>query len=210
MADHRFLLTWILFFSYCLLTVHCSQPNCTDVRDFDDCRGNAADICPENITCACKDGKPFCKCPNYRGKWGNYWYMGDKCEQLWNTLDLVLVATLPGIGLALIVAVTIKSIDYCRRMSKKNTDDHREQIPSSGLQPQHNLGFAFGTDMRLPQHNQDQVNTETRLSNKVYRRHQGEKCLRETEGKKNFGKMVKERIRDNKMKCYQKINLPKH
>ncbi|KAM4818656.1 uncharacterized protein RHO17_003830 [Thomomys bottae] len=156
MADDRFLLTRILFFSYCLLTAHCSQPNCTHVKDFEDCLGNAIDFCPQNITCTCKDGEPFCKCPNYRGKWGNYWYMGAKCDQLWNTLDLVLVATLPGVGLALIVAVTIESIHYCRKKSKKNTDDHREQMLSSGFRPQLNLEYAFGAGMSLPQFNQDQ------------------------------------------------------
>nr|XP_031527414.1 uncharacterized protein LOC116277393 [Vicugna pacos] len=122
--------------------------NCTSVADFDDCPGNITDFCPEYSVCACKDGKPFCKCPNFRGQWGNYWYMGAKCDQLWNTLDLILVAVLPGISLALIVGVTIQTIYYCKKKSKKNINDHREQRSLSGLQAQHNSAHVFNTAMR--------------------------------------------------------------
>lgn len=65
------------------------------------------------------------RCLNFRGRWGNYWYMGAKCDQLWNTLDLILVATLPGIGLALIVGVTIQTVHYCKKKSKENINDDR-------------------------------------------------------------------------------------
>uniref|UniRef100_A0A8C3WIN1 Uncharacterized protein n=1 Tax=Catagonus wagneri TaxID=51154 RepID=A0A8C3WIN1_9CETA len=74
--------------------------------------------------------------------------MGAKCDQLWNTLDLILVAALPGIGLALLVGVTIQTIHYCKKRSKKDTNDHREQRNLSGLQPQHNSVHAFDTAMR--------------------------------------------------------------
>ncbi|XP_062039041.1 uncharacterized protein LOC133752668 [Lepus europaeus] len=151
MVDCVIKLTQILFISCCFLTVHCVQPNCTSVTDFDDCPGIITDFCPENIACACKDGKPYCKCPNFRGLLGNYWYMGAKCDQLWNTLDLILVAVLPGIGLALIVGVTIQTIYYCKKKSKKNIDDHREQPSSFGLRPQHNSAYAFDTELSPPQ-----------------------------------------------------------
>ncbi|EHB00194.1 Apolipoprotein O-like protein [Heterocephalus glaber] len=166
-------------------TVIKSEPtsaNCTSVTNFDDCPENITDFCPENIACACKDGEPFCKCPYFRGQWGNYWYMGTKCDQLWSTMDLILVATLPGVGLALIVGVTIQTIHYCKKKSKKNTDNHREQSVSSEYQPQHNCARAFNDDMR-PQPDQGQVNNEIHLSNKqIYRRYQKEKYL----GKKSL------------------------
>ncbi|XP_063102220.1 uncharacterized protein LOC134475471 isoform X2 [Cavia porcellus] len=156
MVDCMFLLTRILFICCCFLTVCCIQPNCTSVANFDDCPGNVTDFCPENIVCACKDGEPFCKCPYFRGQWGNYWYMGAKCDQLWSTLDLILVATLPGVGLALILGVTIQMIRYCKK-SKEYTDDHcREQRISSDYQPQHRSARAFGDDRRPPQPDQDQ------------------------------------------------------
>ncbi|XP_060230981.1 uncharacterized protein LOC132650056 [Meriones unguiculatus] len=153
MADCTFLLTQILFIC-CFLMTHCSQPNCTSVKDFDDCLGNTTNFCPKSIVCACKDGKPFCKCPNYRGQWGNYWYMGNKCEQLWNTLDLILVATLPGIALALIVGVVIQIIHYCKGKSKKNRDHHSEERSMTELRPQHNSAYGFSTVGNLPQLNQ--------------------------------------------------------
>nr|XP_012645546.1 MICOS complex subunit MIC27 isoform X1 [Microcebus murinus] len=113
--------------------------NCTSVTDFGDCQGNITDFCPENIVCACKDGEPFCRCPNFRGQWKNYWYMGAKCDQLWSTLDLILVAVLPGIGLALTVGVTIHTIHYCKKKSKKNTDDHRNR----GIHQDSNLSIIL-------------------------------------------------------------------
>nr|XP_040138673.1 uncharacterized protein LOC120889045 isoform X1 [Ictidomys tridecemlineatus] len=163
MVDCIFIFTRILFISCCFLTIHCAQPNCTSVTDFDDCPGNITDFCPENIVCACKDGEPFCKCPNFRGRWGNYWFMGAKCDQLWNTLDLILVATLPGIGLALIVGVTIQTIHYCKKKSKKNLDNNREQKSLSGLRPQHNSAYAFETNLRPPQPDQDQARVRNQL-----------------------------------------------
>ncbi|XP_052027724.1 uncharacterized protein LOC127675699 isoform X2 [Apodemus sylvaticus] len=153
MAACTFVLTQILFISWFLMA-HCSQPNCTSVQDFYDCRGNTTGFCPESIVCACKDGKPFCKCPNFRGQWGDYWYMGEKCDQLWNTLDLVLVATLPGIALAIIVGVVIQIVHYCKRKSKKNGNHHGVQRSMSELRPQHNSAYGFGTDRNLPQPNQ--------------------------------------------------------
>ncbi|XP_059106417.1 uncharacterized protein LOC131899063 isoform X1 [Peromyscus eremicus] len=165
MADCTFMLIQFLFICWFLM-VHCTQPNCTSVRDFDDCLGNTTDFCPKDIVCACKDGKPFCKCQNFRGQLGDYWYMGDKCEQLWNTVDLILVATLPGIALALIVGVAIQIIHYCKGKSKKKGDHHREERNMPELRPHHNSTYGFDTDRNLPQPNQGEVNTETHLSNK--------------------------------------------
>lgn len=65
------------------------------------------------------------RCPNFRSQWRDYWYLGAKCDQLWNTLDLILVATLPGIGLALIIGVTIQTIHYCKKKSKENINDQQ-------------------------------------------------------------------------------------
>lgn len=159
-----FIWTRILFLSCYFLTAHCVQPNCTSVTDFDDCPGNVTDFCPKNIVCACKDGEPFCKCPNFRSQWRNYWYMGAKCDQLWSTLDLILVATLPGIGLALIVGVTIQTIHYCKKKSKENINDEQEQRNLSGLQPQHNSAYALNTATRPSQPDQGQ-NPWTSLQN---------------------------------------------
>ncbi|XP_041501145.1 uncharacterized protein LOC121443459 isoform X1 [Microtus oregoni] len=164
MADCTIVLTRMLFIC-CFLMVHCTQPNCTSVTDFGNCLGNTTNFCPNDIACACKDEKPFCKCQNFRGQWGDDWYMGEKCEQLWNTLDLILVATLPGITLALIVGVVIQIIHYCKGKPKKNEDHHREKRNMPELRPCHNSAYGFDTDRNLPQSNQGEVNTESHCSN---------------------------------------------
>uniref|UniRef100_A0A8C3RLQ7 Uncharacterized protein n=1 Tax=Chelydra serpentina TaxID=8475 RepID=A0A8C3RLQ7_CHESE len=77
-------------------------------------------FCPKDIVCGCKDNKPFCKCPYYRGLWGDYWYMGHKCEQLWNSLDLILVTVLPAVALAFLVGVIVQCVYYCKNKSNKS------------------------------------------------------------------------------------------
>lgn len=155
MVNLTFVLVRILFISCCFLTIHCSKPNCTSVPDFQNCPGNVKDFCPKNIICACKDEEPFCQCPNFRGRLGNYWYMGAKCEQLWNTLDLILVATLPGLGFALIVGLTIQIIHCYRNNLKRNKNNHRQQS-FSGTPSQHHSTYAFNTAV-IPQPYQSQV-----------------------------------------------------
>ncbi|RLW02458.1 hypothetical protein DV515_00007231, partial [Chloebia gouldiae] len=80
---------------------------CSGVVDFEACLGNTDKFCPENIPCQCKDGEPFCRCDYYRTGWKEYWYMGPKCNHLWNTLDFILVATLPAVALVIIVVVVL-------------------------------------------------------------------------------------------------------
>ncbi|XP_058704057.1 uncharacterized protein LOC131583681 isoform X1 [Poecile atricapillus] len=120
-----------------------SAPNCTGVADFDDCRGNADEFCPKNISCQCKNEEPFCRCDYFRSGWKEYWYMGPKCNHLWNTLDFILVATLPGVGLVIIVVV-IFSVVYCLKMEKAGK---QPQPPPSGAQQ--NPAFSADTAASL-------------------------------------------------------------
>lgn len=60
------------------------------------------------------------RCPSYQISWQNYWYMGPKCDQLWSTLDLILIAAVPGLTLTVTVAVLIQWISYCKKKPKKN------------------------------------------------------------------------------------------
>ncbi|XP_078004066.1 zinc finger protein 711 isoform X10 [Phascolarctos cinereus] len=75
--------------------------------------------------------------------------MGAKCEQLWNTLDLILIAVLPGIGLAVIVGVTMQAIHYCQKRSKQNTCESQEEA-APRLQPQQNAAYVL--DAAPPKH----------------------------------------------------------
>ncbi|OWK55318.1 hypothetical protein RLOC_00004292 [Lonchura striata] len=112
--------------------------NCSGVVDFEACLGNTDEFCPKNIPCQCKDGKPFCRCDYYRTGWKEYWYMGPKCNHLWNTLDFILVATLPAVALVVIVVVIFSAV-YCLKIKKVGK---QPKPPYSGAQQ----NPAFSTD----------------------------------------------------------------
>lgn len=59
----------------------------------------------------------ICRCDYFRIGWKEYWYMGPKCNHLWNTLDFILVATLPA-GILIIIVVVIFSVVYCMKTEK--------------------------------------------------------------------------------------------
>ncbi|XP_053812089.1 uncharacterized protein LOC128795386 [Vidua chalybeata] len=129
-----------------------SQPNCNGVVDFEACLGNTDEFCPENIPCQCKDGEPFCRnaswdlvtqslakylciksgnrwvCDYYRTGWKEYWYTGPKCNHLWNTLDFILVATLPAVALVIAVVVIFSAV-YCLKMKKAAKQQRPPEIP---------------------------------------------------------------------------------
>nr|XP_025957078.1 uncharacterized protein LOC112983892 isoform X2 [Dromaius novaehollandiae] len=136
---------------------------CTGVDDFEDCQGDTDDFCPTTISCQCKDEKPFCRCNNFRVDWRDYWYMGPKCDQLWNTLDLILVTVLPAVALSFIVGVIFQCVYYCksRKARKRTRLPHRasRHNPAYSAELADNLGHASrqlpkdvwaGQNMRMP------------------------------------------------------------
>lgn len=56
----------------------------------------------------------ICRCDYYREGWMEYWYMGPKCNQLWNTLDLILVSVLPAVALVFIVVAIFQCVYCCK------------------------------------------------------------------------------------------------
>ncbi|XP_053330039.1 protein SSXT-like [Spea bombifrons] len=104
-----------------LLVMAAAEPQCENVEDFGSCAGDPNNFCPPDIQCVCRDATPYCSCPYYRGPNGNYWYMGEKCDQLWNTLDLILVTVLPAVSLAFVVGVVAQLIHYCKTKPSKKT-----------------------------------------------------------------------------------------
>ncbi|XP_042334966.1 uncharacterized protein LOC121936628 isoform X2 [Sceloporus undulatus] len=132
----------LLWLSSCWLATQATEPDCTHVADFDNCPGNPLDFCPRGVACGCKDQKPVCKCPAYRSGWQNYWYLGSKCDQLWSTLDLIVVAALPAVALSLTVAVAMQWSNYCKR--KRGKVIKRRSIPERERRHhgQHNKGYA--------------------------------------------------------------------
>ncbi|XP_073445998.1 uncharacterized protein [Dendrobates tinctorius] len=97
-----------------LVTVATGEPSCADVEDFGHCTGDTGDFCPSGIACSCRSSRPFCSCPYYTGPNGNYWYLGEKCDQLWSTLDMIVICVFPAVALAFIVAVTAQLIHFCK------------------------------------------------------------------------------------------------
>ncbi|XP_034638543.1 uncharacterized protein LOC117883386 [Trachemys scripta elegans] len=142
MSNFSDYLPLIVLLSSVLLTEQASEPSCTDIADFGNCLGNTEGFCPKDIVCGCKGNKPFCKCPYFRGLWGDYWYMGHKCEQLWNTLDLILVTVLPAVALAFLVGVIIQCVYYCKNKSNKSVKGARKQARQTKLESQHNPVFV--------------------------------------------------------------------
>ncbi|KAL9837081.1 uncharacterized protein GJ701_010722 [Geothlypis trichas] len=67
-----------------------------------------------------------------------YWYMGPKCNHLWNTLDFILVATLPGVALVFIVVVIFSAV-LCLKTKQAGK---QPKAPHSGAQQ----NPAFSTD----------------------------------------------------------------
>ncbi|KAM6381213.1 uncharacterized protein J5M81_009169 [Pluvialis apricaria] len=112
------------------------KPNCTGVEDFSACRDNTDSFCPNNISCQCKNEKPFCRCDYFRVDWQEYWYMGPKCNHLWSTLDFILVTILPAVALVIIVVVIFYSVYYCKSEKAGN------QTNSPYREAQHNLAFT--------------------------------------------------------------------
>ncbi|XP_009324928.1 PREDICTED: uncharacterized protein LOC103919187 [Pygoscelis adeliae] len=115
------------------------KPNCTAVEDFKACLGNTDNFCPTNISCQCKNEKPFCRCDYFRVDWKEYWYMGPKCNHLWNTLDLILVTILPAVALVIIVVGIFYCVYYC-----KNEKAGNETHPPY-REAQYNPGFSAET-----------------------------------------------------------------
>ncbi|XP_068871162.1 uncharacterized protein [Aphelocoma coerulescens] len=120
-----------------------SRPSCTGVGDFEACLGNTDEFCPRSISCQCKNQEPFCRCDYFRMGWKEYWYMGPKCNHLWNTLDFIFVATVPA-GILIIIVVVIFSVVYCMKTEKAGK---QPKLPSSGAQQ--NPAFSADTAASL-------------------------------------------------------------
>ncbi|XP_021261688.1 uncharacterized protein LOC110403144 isoform X2 [Numida meleagris] len=137
----------VLFFILLVAGDSLSQePNCTAVEDFSDCNGDSSSFCPINIPCQCKNEKPFCRCDYYREGWMEYWYMGPKCNQLWNTLDLILVTVLPAVALVFLVVAIFQCVYYCKakKARKQTNSPYLEVHHNPTFSPEHpgNLGHA--------------------------------------------------------------------
>ncbi|XP_043913067.1 uncharacterized protein LOC122789702 [Protopterus annectens] len=132
-----------------------NDTNCTGINDFQKCSSVSKDFCPSGISCLCKNQNPFCSCPNYKDGWIDYWYMGSRCEQLWSTIDLILIATLPAIALTMLVAVIMQIVNCCSQpkapkttQSQKQTSNQRRK--ESEKNEQDNYAFMSEMSQKVP------------------------------------------------------------
>ncbi|XP_051955327.1 uncharacterized protein zgc:158432 [Xyrauchen texanus] len=119
-----------------------TEPDCTNVQDFKECSEKWT--CEESVsTCHCFNRQPYCRCNNRAGEF----YIDEKCSQRWTPVTFALVASLPGLTLALLVGVTVYAI-----MQSSSTKRHLvEEVkkPKAADPKKEDLfpGITFSSDM---------------------------------------------------------------
>ncbi|ETE64272.1 Meprin A subunit beta [Ophiophagus hannah] len=170
-----FHLLLLLLLTITCLTTQAANPDCTHVADFDNCAGDTVDFCPKGIACSCKDKVPYCRCPSYRNKWEDYWYMGPQCNYLWSTLDLILVIVVPAVTLSTIVFTLMQWVAYCRSQPKKSRSQGKQsRLPAPVIpnKPQRQLDAQPKQMMAFPRpvvQNQEEIPFPERFSYSLQR-----------------------------------------
>ncbi|MCJ8748953.1 hypothetical protein PDJAM_G00170560, partial [Pangasius djambal] len=100
--------------------------------------------CDLNVSqCFCKSQTPFCRCNNYIDEF----YLGKSCSQKWTTLSFALVATLPGVALAVVIGVAVHLAHTFGKSSKSHgAGNEITHIPEEDLFP----GVVFASDLKSP------------------------------------------------------------
>ncbi|KAK6480366.1 hypothetical protein HHUSO_G18063 [Huso huso] len=122
------------------------DPFCGFRAEFQLCE-KAQDFNCSNGNCFCRNKKPYCRCQNYKEGGEDFWYMGENCDQKWSLTNLILVATLPGIALALCVGTVFHCVHYFKKPSGEPEDEEegkrnlkRQEVrTTSGNTPQENV-----------------------------------------------------------------------
>ncbi|XP_041949870.1 uncharacterized protein zgc:158432 isoform X1 [Alosa sapidissima] len=122
-----------------------TNPQCVDVEDYLPCKSVNSDdlMCSENSKCSCKAKNPYCRCNNNAGEW----FIGEDCTQKWTTVQFALVASLPGVGLAILVGVVV----YCTRKpskGKKNKKGKTNVAFNQELEDNMFKNIVFASDMQ--------------------------------------------------------------
>lgn len=112
---------------------------CKKINDYEPCLKNT---CPDHMPCYCRENKEYCRCPNFKGPLGDYWNMGPNCEQQWNIRDLILVAILPGVSLAMVVGVCMHCVySYNKRkyIAKASKGVTNKKVTRSEAKSKHSV-----------------------------------------------------------------------
>ncbi|KAL1275003.1 hypothetical protein QQF64_027817 [Cirrhinus molitorella] len=118
-----------------------TDPLCADVADFDLCLNDGN--CTDNSKCFCYEGKSFCRCNSKKGEF----YLDEACSQSWTVVTFALVASLPGLSLAVLVGAIVYVIMLS---SNKNHNGKNKAMttPKTDSKEQDLFpGIAFASDM---------------------------------------------------------------
>ncbi|XP_043096012.1 uncharacterized protein zgc:158432 isoform X2 [Puntigrus tetrazona] len=113
---------------------------CSSVIDFNQCLDSQT-ICDNTISrCTCFEGQPFCRCNSQKGEF----YINEDCSQRWTVVTFALVASLPGLTLAVLVGVVV----YVIVSSNKSHKSETMMTPKTASKEQDMFpGVAFASDM---------------------------------------------------------------
>ncbi|XP_048042497.1 uncharacterized protein zgc:158432 isoform X2 [Megalobrama amblycephala] len=118
-----------------------SDPVCVNIGDFNECNtGNGK--CDEKISkCICFEEQPFCRCNSKKGEF----YIDENCSQRWTVTTFALVASLPGLTLAVLVGVIV----YVLMLSSQNSHTGEEMTTHNTASREQDLfpGITFASDM---------------------------------------------------------------
>ncbi|XP_078402289.1 uncharacterized protein LOC144683204 [Cetorhinus maximus] len=109
-----------------------TSENCKNIRDYEPCLKNT---CPEYMPCYCREKEEYCRCINFKGPLGDYWNLGPKCDQQWNSLDLILIGVVPGICLTTIVAACMCCVYSHKKRNYLANATERDGLITSETKP---------------------------------------------------------------------------
>ncbi|XP_056600808.1 uncharacterized protein zgc:158432 [Triplophysa dalaica] len=114
------------------------DPLCSNVVDFGQCASSGS--CDKEVSvCTCFNGQPYCRCNNRKGEF----YIDESCSQRWSILTFSLVASLPGLALAILVGVIVYVIMLSSSKSHKRNTVNTASPKEQALFP----GMTFASDL---------------------------------------------------------------
>uniref|UniRef100_A0A8C1N751 Zgc:158432 n=1 Tax=Cyprinus carpio TaxID=7962 RepID=A0A8C1N751_CYPCA len=131
----------LLYVCFILFILYVCSSVCNGVDDFDECLNEVANCDVKISRCTCFNGQPFCRCNSQKGEF----YIDEECSQKWTVVTFALVASLPGLTLAVLVGVVV----YVMMLSSNKSHTGEEVMTPKTASKEQDLfpGISFGSDM---------------------------------------------------------------